>query len=67
MNKPFLVSWITDEWADKAIVMATTPIEAWEKFMNKWIEEYESMMPDIINPNKIKKFSVEKVADEFIE
>ncbi len=34
MNKPFMISWKSrTEWYGKAIVMACTAIQAWEKFI----------------------------------
>lgn len=67
MDKIYLISWRADiDRKGKAIVLDSSPIQAWEKFINKWNENFESGEVDL-NPNKIKSFLVERGADEFIK
>lgn len=67
MNKPFLVVWKSgDDWHGKAIVMAPTALQAWEKFILKWNKDFDEGIVDL-NSSKIDRFTVEVAADEFLE
>jgi hypothetical protein len=66
MNKPFIVSWKSgDTWHGKAIVMAVTAIQAWEKFIEKWNKDFENGEVDL-DSNEIDSFTVDVAADEFL-
>lgn len=65
--KPYLISWRSGaDWRGKAIVMALSPVQAWEKYTDNWIRELESREADL-DINEIDKFEVELAGDEFVE
>lgn len=48
MDKIYLISWRADiDRKGKAIVLDSSPIRAWEKFINKWNEDFESGEVDL--------------------
>jgi hypothetical protein len=66
MNRPFIITWKSgDDWHGKAIVMAATALQAWEKFIEKWNSDLEAGIADL-ESNEIDSFTVEVAADEFI-
>jgi hypothetical protein len=65
-GNPYLITWKAgNEWHGKAIVIANTPIEAWERFILKCNTEFINGDADLTT-NEIDRFSVEVAADEFI-
>ena len=58
--------WCYDEAPKNSESFLISQVRAWEKFINKWNEDFESGEVDL-NPNKIKSFLVERGADEFIK
>ena len=67
MSKPYLIKWesINGTWNGKAIVLAHTPIEAWNRYIKQWNKDYELGNIDL-NSEDIDSFSVEVAADGFI-
>ncbi len=57
---------INKTWYGKAVVLAYNPIEAWNKFIKKWNEDYESGKCDLSSKD-IENFSVEFITEDFIE
>ena len=66
MNKPFIISWKSGkDWHGKAIIMAVTAIQAWEKFIVNWNDQFERGEADL-DVNEVDEFTVGVAADEFI-
>jgi hypothetical protein len=52
-----------DVWKAKSIVKAVNPLSAWDKFIQKWKEDYENGKADI-QITAIVDFNVEKICHE---
>lgn len=57
---------INKTWYGKVVVLAYNPIEAWNKFIKQWNEDYESGKCDLSSKD-IENFSVEFITEDFIE